>query len=195
MVNGKIYIGKTTQPVKRRIAKHISSNGCPKLHNSIQKYGWQNFQTTYHDLGDCSEEELNDMEIAVIKEYKEVGCELMNLTDGGDGCSPSEETRKKISNGMKGKVRSKEHCKNLSSALIGRRCWSKGMKRPDHSKKMFGVNSPFARKIILIHPDKIEESFDCINDACRKYNLSQAHLSSVCSGKRKHHKRYTAKYI
>jgi hypothetical protein len=50
---------------------------------------------------------------------------LRNLTDGGDGSlgrvwTPTEETRRKISEALKGRPKSKEHLEAVSAALVGR---------------------------------------------------------------------------
>lgn len=44
VANGKLYIGRTIQSLKRRWISHcVPSSGCLKLHNAIQKYGKSKF--------------------------------------------------------------------------------------------------------------------------------------------------------
>jgi hypothetical protein len=51
-----------------------------------------------------------------------------------------------------------------------------------------------ARRIILITPDGDELEYTAIADAAKEHNLSSAHLTAVCKGRRKHHKGFTARY-
>ena len=55
-------------------------------------------------------------------------------------------------------------------------------------------NAWAAKPITLIHPDGVEEAFDSIAQACRKYGLDGRHLSACALGKRKRHKKYTARF-
>lgn len=51
IINNKIYIGRTTQPLEKRMSVHIAyskykykSCGCTYLQNSMRKYGYKNFE-------------------------------------------------------------------------------------------------------------------------------------------------------
>ena len=73
-----------------------------------------------------SEQHAFDDEIKWIKVLREAGYELANKTNGGEGCSgcsPSIETRKKISKSNKGKLKgrklSPEHCAKIGIAMEG----------------------------------------------------------------------------
>ena len=70
-----------------------------------------------------SEEEALSSEISLIKSFKDLGYQLTNLTDGGEGASGlklSEETKQKMSIAHFGKVRSAEARANISAGLKGR---------------------------------------------------------------------------
>jgi hypothetical protein len=69
---------------------------------AIRKYGWDNFDA---DIIDNAEniEELNQKEIYWIKYYKSISPNGYNLEIGGKNATNSEETRKKISQALKGK--------------------------------------------------------------------------------------------
>jgi group I intron endonuclease len=58
-----------------------------------------------------------------------------------------------------------------------------------------GKLNNYAKSIVLIHPTGEEEKFECINDACKKYNLNNSHISQVAKGNRKQHKGYKAKIL
>lgn len=111
IINNKIYIGKTNN-IFKRFEKHKSANGdCPALHNAIKKYGKENF--ILNTVGEYETEEYAfEAEIYFIEFYKsnitKYGDQYgYNLTSGGDGVSGhkhSIETRKKLSEALKGRV-------------------------------------------------------------------------------------------
>ena len=142
-VNGKVYIGRTCQTLKRRA--HVDGSeykNCTYFWRAIQKYGWENFE------GEIVEENLTDEE-AFEKEafyMKEFGSldrnRGYNTLEGGhqyysDNSRKkignrviSEETRKKISrnhadvsgknNPMWGRHRTEEEKKKIGEASKGR---------------------------------------------------------------------------
>lgn len=106
LISGKFYVGKTKQSLNRRITQHKydSKKGSLGIGAAIAKYGWENF--TVEVIETCPVEQLNEREIFWIAELKSKAPNGYNLTDGGDGgrgCSPSAETRAKISAKLKGR--------------------------------------------------------------------------------------------
>lgn len=96
-VNGKKYIGITTRNVNKRWHEHKSraryKDYTSSLHNAIRKYGEDKF--TVETL--CSViNDLYGLEQDFIKEYNTVKFGY-NLTYGGEGYVPAEETKRKIS--------------------------------------------------------------------------------------------------
>lgn len=93
LVNGKMYCGKTTYTIERRWKQHkydarrqvYNSH----LHRAMRKYGPENFVIdpiipVGEDIVD--EQGLNAAEMLFIRLLR-INCELMNLTDGGEGTS------------------------------------------------------------------------------------------------------------
>jgi hypothetical protein len=71
-----------------------------------------------------TEVEALDHEVLLISCLKEMGYQLTNLTDGGEGASGAKrtiETRKKMSLAQTGKTRSKEAVEKIASKLRGRK--------------------------------------------------------------------------
>lgn len=145
LVNGKMYVGQTIQPLKRRFNDHAKCK-TTIIGRAIRKYGRQNFRCEI--LKCCATKaELDAWEkffIAVLKTKSPYG---YNLTDGGEGvsgrkCSPEtsakiaaarrgeknpnygkpmpDEQRAKIAAALTGKKRTPEHCAKLSAAKIGK---------------------------------------------------------------------------
>ena len=146
LVNGKVYIGQSIDPINR-IRQHINvrSKHSYLLNYAIKKYGVENFLFEVI-RSDVPIEQINETEIQCIKEYS---CKVpigYNITDGGKGHlghKPSEETRKKMSiaqrnmsleNKQKITVARKavgyEKSILAARARIGKPAWNKGIPNP-----------------------------------------------------------------
>lgn len=125
IVNNKIYIGKTIQPLKNRINGHIrTAQQGSKIyfHKAIRKYGKNNFKWDILYNNCTSEEELNELEKFIISEYKLKYPNLLyNITNGGEGALGLEHTTKTK--------------KRISTANKGRIPWIKGKKLSEESRK------------------------------------------------------------
>ena len=90
LVNGKVYIGQSTD-IHRRIIVHKSrafqENDAQRdchLYRAIRKYGVQNFE--FEVVEECPVSELNAKEILYIDMYKSYDEEYgYNMTRGGEG--------------------------------------------------------------------------------------------------------------
>lgn len=112
LINEKIYIGLTTKTLDDRFCGHKKASRCDKpryaIHKAIKKYGEHNF--TIELLEECSTKLLLDRaEIKWIDRLNSRGKLGYNLTSGGaSGFSHSQETRKLISEKVRGKIKSLE---------------------------------------------------------------------------------------
>lgn len=89
-----------------------------------------------------TEQEAFEHEKFLIWCFRDIGLDITNMTDGGDGCSGlkhTEETRKKISKSSLGKVISVEQRKKMSDAHKG--------KKPDCSTYWLGKSMSDETKI------------------------------------------------
>ena len=132
-VNDKSYIGVSIhEPEKQRIREHLAGRGNRVITNAVKKYGINAF--TYEILEEnVFPSLLGDLEVAYIKKFNTVRPNGFNLTYGGDygGGSRSEDTKRKISEGKKGRKRgpfSEEHRRKISES-------KKGKKRGPHSEE------------------------------------------------------------
>ncbi|HWY35791.1 MAG TPA: GIY-YIG nuclease family protein [Nitrosopumilaceae archaeon] len=100
LLNGKVYVGKTSWTVSRRWSNHIAcaNRGDDSyFYRAILKYGRENF--SLKEL-DCSENELqiNWLESLYIGLFRSHDNKYgYNGTFGGDGFVPTERTRQRIS--------------------------------------------------------------------------------------------------
>lgn len=122
--NGKCYIGQTTKPCvdmrlhQHRYAARWKANSRP-LTCAINKYGWCNF--TVHVLEVCYDmNSLNASEIYWISRYNSISPNGYNIDHGGKNLPRSAETRRKISEGLIGRVVSDETRALWSEQRTGR---------------------------------------------------------------------------
>jgi group I intron endonuclease len=148
-INNKEYIGLTTRTLEHRWKQHIYESNKQDswewntpLGNAIKKYGKDSFQVFV--LEECSSEtELKQKEIQLIRERKSLASETgYNLTLGGDGrlgYKLSEETKRKIGEGNKGKTYTAESLEKMSVAAkkrsVGKPSPMDGKKHTEESKQ------------------------------------------------------------
>ena len=168
ILDGKKYVGQTTQSVKTRWACHISESKnrqkCVKFHRAIAKYGKDNFKIKIIDHAD-NYEELNDKEIYWIKtlDTRDNG---YNSNFGGDGKGITEEVKLKISLANRGRKVSDEVRKKL---VIGSK------KNPYTFKK--GKDHP-NNKIVY----KLNKKDYSISEVFESARLAEIYISGHCSG-------------
>lgn len=128
LINGKKYIGQTSQKPEQRWASGRGYKGSPHFWNAIQKYGWDNFshEILYDNL---TLDEANQLEVQLIAEYNTLDENYgYNVETGGkNGSHPiTQETKEKISNTLKGHIP-----------------WNKGVPMSDEQKeKMKNIVRP-----------------------------------------------------
>lgn len=140
--NSKVYVGKTEALLILRIRRHCAEvrKGTNRyLYDAIRHYGWDAFLVEVIEI--CSsKEELDEREIFWITTLKTTDKQFgYNMTEGGEGGGftsealkksadkrrgkpISDEVKKKISDGNKGKTNpiSQETKKKISATLTGR---------------------------------------------------------------------------
>lgn len=133
LINNKIYIG-CSKNIYNRIRYHqykLSKNNHenPYLQFSYNKYGKDNFE--YIILEECAEISLLERENYWVNLLnclnKNYGYNVVGTSNTNKRII-SEETKKKMSNSAKNKIRTEEHCRNISKG-------KKGMIGPNLGKK------------------------------------------------------------
>jgi group I intron endonuclease len=134
--NGKVYIGFDSNWPNRKYRHKLNYEiRNTKFYSAIKKYGWDSFEWSILFQSKDKNYTLNEMENYFITEYDSINCGY-NLIPGGSqrvNFKHSEETKIKISQKLKGrkfledhkknmsgKIRSEQHCINLSLSQKGK---------------------------------------------------------------------------
>jgi group I intron endonuclease len=213
-INFKVYVGQTSQNVKRRWKNGSNYKDCSYFYNAIQKYGWDNFE---HIIlkENLSHDEANYWEAYYINLYNSNNREFgYNLESGGcKNQRVSEYTKAKIRKAMlgennpfygkchseKSKAKMSEAHKNISEET--RRKISESLKNrlknPENNGMYGKSHSDEARRKMsetklkktmngkIIYCIELNESFNRPKDAEIKYNVNSSSITSACKGKLK----------
>lgn len=178
--NGKRYVGITSKdnPAHRwNSGRGYKEN--PHFYAAIQKYGWESFEhVIIHS--DLTEEQAIRMEKMYIALWKTQDSDHgYNMTSGGDGTPgyhPSSETRKKLSKARMRENLSDETLRRRSDALKGR------VFTDEHKRRIGEANS---KPIIMFSKDGVPiRHFDSAREAEIDLGISHTHISQCCTGKR-----------
>ncbi len=121
------YVGFTGIPPARRLRYHIKEKKKTRKRNWITSLRAAGHRPAI-ELLESFEERARALEAEAewISMLRHVGCDLVNIADGGRSPTMTAETRAKMSAAHKGKVRSPEHLAALSAA---------GLVRPRHTEE------------------------------------------------------------
>lgn len=126
-INGKTYIGKTNDLVRRWKEHCYGCGGTAILNKAFKKYGLENFvfeivaQIPFQSTKELNDV-LNQLEVYYIELYNTFK-DGYNATIGGEGTSyyhHSSETKRKISQSQIGKKLTEEHKEKCRIANLGR---------------------------------------------------------------------------
>lgn len=124
---GKIYIGQSSDITNRKSRyKTLTCKNQRKLYNSLLKYGFEahDFTVIQYFKGDTIQAKLDYFEDYYMKQYVELGHELLNLREAGSYGKHPLESRTRNSLSHKGKVPWNKGSKGLQTA------WNKGSHIP-----------------------------------------------------------------
>lgn len=193
-VNGKCYIGMTSQDVRIRWNRGWGYQYCPHFWRAIQKYGWDNFK---HEIlyDGLTKEEAEMWEVNLIAEYHSADYRFgYNVSLGGNakgkhseetrkklgavrrGCHHTEESKRKMSESHKGKILSEEHIRKLKKAQYGSK------HRRARCVYQYTLSGEYVAK------------YDCISEAARETGIANQNIVKCCQGRRSYAGGYVWKY-
>lgn len=224
LINGKKYVGQvTTIRFKERQNKWNNLNqpyAGPAINAARAKYGIEAFG--FEILKECNDNELDYWEKYYIKELNTKIPNGYNMTDGGGGTSGynfslteetkkkisealkgrklSEEWRKKLSEANKGKIFSEERKKNLSESKKGEKNWNYGKHHTEETRKKISENSinrkDESKPVLQINKDTNDAiaEFPSTREVERQLGFNHSNISACCKGKQKTAYGYIWKY-
>lgn len=179
LINGKMYIGQTTETLEQRIEWHrnsMVSNVNTHIYNAMRKYGWDNFK--FEEIVHTDDKDvLDELEMYYIQKY-DTYRNGYNMTPGGDS-NPmfseevskkhdakmrSPEVRKKISDSMKQSYvdrggPSEEHRRHLSESRKQLYASEKGEEIKEKFRQSFKLSPEHFKAL----NDAKNKSVYCIN--------------------------------
>ena len=208
-VNNMVYIGMTSQPIRKRWNNGNGYLPKSRMGRAIAEFGWGAFVGDVLEDG-LTEEEADEREKYYIALFKSSDPEYgYNVSIGGVkpalGIHHDAETRKKISeNSAKywlGKSLPDDMRTKISEANTGRTPWNFGKHFDDKAKKhisegmkrawkeditrhprwgKFGADNPMSVKILCVETGEV---FDGVRDAARKLSIPSPNISrALASG-------------
>lgn len=183
-LNGKRYVGITSQKVEYRWNYGEGYKNSPHLYAAINKYGWDGFEHII--LFDyLTEQEAKSKEIELIAMWKTQDNRFgYNVSAGGEGASgyrPSEEVRRKLSASRTGLKRSEETKRRMSENSVFR-CPD----RRDEARRKIS-ESKYKPVIATSVDGSSTQTFKSITHAVKELGLSNSqriHISDCCNGRR-----------
>ncbi len=162
-INGKRYVGITSQLPNQRWRNGKGYKHCVFFNRAIEKYGWDEFQHDVVATG-LSEEEAKRIEIELIDKWQTRNPDFgYNISIGGDVNSLSPEGRKRLSERMKGKnnpcygkIYTEEERARISEQNRGERNHNYGRKHTDEERKKIS-QAITGRHLSEEHKRKISE--------------------------------------
>lgn len=192
-LNNKKYIGQSID-INKRLNDHIRELKNTKHHNKHLQRSWDTYGANsflFTVVQEASREELNNLEIYYIKEFKTNDIKYgYNMNDGGGNTGPSfhsEETKQKISNLQKGRKLTEEWKQSISKSLKG--------KTPKNFEILEGIRESKKLKVrqydiygnlIFIH--------NSVNDCARALNSQPTNAVKALKGKNKTFQTYILIY-
>lgn len=197
LINGKLYIGKTSNIAQRMKIHIIVAKGGPEtykdfsvIHKAIVKYGAQNFsieQISEHEL----ESEALLAEKICIKTLNTRNNKIgYNCTNGGDGISGYKFTPQQIENLRRGRTgipHSEETKKRMSIIHTGQPYYGNGdtATREKVSKMFRGESGPNSK----LKEDQVKEIKHLIKSGlsnvkiAKQFNVGKSCIQDIRSGR------------
>ena len=188
-INGKTYIGKTTDIRNRWRNNGIHYKTCPRFWSAIKHYGWDNFS---HEIleSNIPDNEVDEKEKEYIQKYRtlenDFGYNLNNGGCGGNAWAGKTQEEKNIYKKQRREEtlsRGAEWHKKLSDSQ--KKSWENNKARKEKlSNRMKGGNNPIARKCLCIETGIIYNSYADAAEACGYSRKNGSKIGMVIRGER-----------
>lgn len=188
LVNGKKYIGLTND-LSRRKREHFNllrkgEHENRHLQNAWNMYGEEHFD--FYVLELCSIDSMDEREKYYIAKFHSNDDKFgYNIESGGrTNQDVSEETRKKLSKALKGRIFSQEHRDRIGQALTGRVFSDESIEKMRQSQigRCKGSKHPRCRPIYC---PELDQEFWGAAEAEEIYGVDRTYIYACLSGRQK----------
>lgn len=188
LVNGKKYIGLTND-LARRKREHFNLLRKGEHENRHLQYAWNKYHEdnfVFYTIEKCSIDLLDEREKYYIDKFHSNNDEYgYNIESGGrTNQIVSEETRKKLSVALKGRVFSQEHKDHIGQALSGRVFSDESIEKMRQSQigRCRGSKHPRCRPVYC---PELDQSFWGAAEAEEIYGIDRTYIYACLSGRQK----------
>lgn len=188
------YIGKTKNSLLYRLQQHVYEAFRHKSHKaSWVKSLLKQDKMPIIELLDSTSENWQELEVYWISQFKTWGFNLVNMTDGGDGNNNqvmTEETKKKISETLKGRKRPEDVIKKISESHKGKKL-TKSTRQKLKNINLGKIQSEATKAkryksvLLISESGEIIERFNSLKEAAEKHSCRKGSISNVCYGRAK----------
>ena len=170
--NGMKYTGKHHYHIEGQLDPNYHGSGT--IIKNIYKKRPETLKEEY--IKTCySEEEMCSDEQYYIKVFKTLWPNGYNLTEGGDGVIPCEETKKKMSESHKGKYRSDETKQKISETKKGKYRSDETKQKISEAKKGKQLSEETKKKLSEAHSGEKHHFFGKHHSEETKQKMSESH--------------------
>lgn len=193
LINGKKYVGQTKYSVEERWRAHKSSaltgQGTGLIHKAIRKYGVESFVVTEVAVAP-TQAALDESEDAVICALTSLAPHGYNLKAGGGGRCHHPDTKRRMSEILKGRPVSQEQRDKISAS-------NKGRKFTDEHRANLSVRARGNPKPGMYRPiiDQHGTSYESIQHAAISLGVHRSSIADVLKQRRKHIRGYIFTYL
>lgn len=172
-VNGKKYIGMTSQNPITRWANGHGYRRQSRFKAAIMEYGWRNFTHEILYTG-LTKEEAEKIEVELIEEYQTTDSRYGYNTDSGGISSITfgKDHKKHLSEACKGRIITEETRRKISEKNTG------------ENNPMYGKKRDIAifktKSVICIETNEVYPS---VSEASRQTGINAGSISMTCNGK------------
>ncbi len=192
-IDNKMYVGQTTKDLEERWKGHLKKNSnCRYLSSALKKYGKENFK--FELICISFDEYLDEIEKQYIKKFNCLVPNGYNLREGGNSSKHNEETKKKISESLKGRTDLVHPRPQLGKPL---REETKQKLREINTGKKHTIESikKMGKSVLKLDLDgNIIDKYISTREAGRVNNISFSSIINCCNGKKNTAKGFKWKY-
>ena len=208
-INGKQYVGQTLrEDIYTRWKQHFNKKAIGRcLRSAYFKHGIENFK--FQIICICFDDYCNKFEKEYIQKFNTISPNGYNLSEGGGNRCTHPDTKILISEKLKGRKLSKEHCEKIKQRMSGDKNHNYGKHMTEQTKELlsqkaiqrgnmnliltveqkerrnkgliFGVEKNKKKVGKYDKNNNLLEEFSSITEASKNSKIRHATISNICN--------------